>query len=339
VFLLQKLAARCDPQTVIVVTHADKVFGMDQTHSQHQIYEEAVNQSYTKIHHSGCLVLATQSLTNLHPEVQKDITTGVFFRLLNAEDRDWLSVRYALEAKLTDDVPNVSAFLKSLQGEGLLFREDNIHTCDHFVPFLLDSGEPIEDSDHGSIPLPTDRVTLAEGQFTLLMTVLSHIQNQTVSEQRLIQYLQELGFTSIMTDWEHVQKLPYVNLSENGNDPLVSISNEGRAYYSQIDTLLQQLPPPIALDSSAIDSTLSNLRQRVNQSFQNDPAKNQQLKTVIGEVAGALLNEYIRIQGGIDWQLVKKYVDLLAIEGNHPNHHTQRFTSLERLYAQMEDKL
>ena len=339
VFLLQKLAARCDAQTVIIVTHASKLFGIENNHSQHRIFEEAVNQSYAKIHHSGCLVLATHSLTNLHPEVQKDISTGVFFRLLNAEDRDWLSVRYALEAKLADDVPNVSAFLKSLQREGLLFREDNIHTCDHFVPFPLDPVESIEGGEDDSTSPCSDPVTLEEAQFALLMTVLSYIQTQAVTEHTLLQYLRDLGYTTIMTDWENVCKLPFVCLSDNGDDRIVSISDEGKAYCSQIDTLIQQLPPPIALDSRAIDSTIGDLRDRVNQSFQNDPVKHHQLKTVIGEVAGGLLNEYLRTQGGIDWHLVKKYVDLLDIEGIHPDHHIQRFTLLELLYAQMEDNL
>ena len=134
-------------------------------------------------------------------------------------------------------------------------------------------------------------------------------------------------------------KLPHVSLSENGNDQIVSISDEGRAYYSQIDTLILQLAPPIAIDSRAIEPTLNNLRSRVNQSFQNDPVKHHQLKTVIGEVAGGLLNEYLRIQGGIDWHLVKKYVDLLEIEELHSDHHNQLFTLLELMYAQMEDNL
>ncbi len=60
---------------------------------------------------------------------------------------------------------------------------------------------------------------------------------------------------------------------------------------------------------------------------------------VIGEVAGGLLNEYLRNQGGIDWQMVKKYVDLLNIEETHPDHHTQRFALLELMYAQVEDNL
>jgi predicted transcriptional regulator len=196
--------------------------------------------------------------------VQKDISTGVFFRLLNAEDRDWLSIRYALEAKLADDVPNVSAFLKSLQREGLLFREDNIHTCDHFVPFTLDPVESIKGGEDRSPSLSSEPITVEEAQFALLMTVLSHIRNQAVTEYTMIQYLRDLGYTTIMTDWENVCKLPYVNLSKNGNDRIVSISDEGRAYYSHIDTLVQQLPPPIALDSRAIYSTLNDLRDRVN---------------------------------------------------------------------------
>ena len=340
VFLLQKLATRCDAQTVVVVTHASKLFGRENNHSlQQRIFEEVVNESYTKLHQTGCLVLATHSLANLHPEVQKDITTGVFSKLLNAEDRDWLSVRYALDSKLAEDVPNVSAFLKSLQREGLLFREDNLHTCDHFVPFTLDPVESIEDGGDNSPSLSSSKVVLKEAQFPLLMTILSHIQTQTVSESNLLQYLQDLGFSSIMTEWENVCKLPYVSLSMNGKDQIVSISNEGRMYYSHISTLIQQLPPPIALDSRAIDSTLSDLRNRVNQSIQNNPGQHQQLRTVIEEVAGGLLNEYLSIQDGIDWHLVKKYVDLLDIEELHPDHHAQRFTLLELMYAQMEDKL
>ena len=65
--------------------------------------------------------------------------------------------------------------------------------------------------------------------------------------------------------------------------------------------------------------------------------EHHQLKTVIGEIAGALLNEYLQIQGVTDWCLVKKYVDLLEIVGIHPDHHTQRFALLELLYAQIEN--
>lgn len=339
IFLLQKLATRCDAQTVVIVTHASKLLGKENNYLQQRIFEDAINQPYTKIQQSGCLVLATHSVTNLHPEVQKDITTGVFFRLLNAEDRDWLSVRYVLEEKLTDDVPNVSAFLKSLQREGLLFREDNLHTCDHFVPFTLDPVESIDSGEDESSSPSSDPVTLEEDQFTLLMTVLNHIQNQAVNEYTLLQYLQDLGYTTIMTVWENVCKLPYVILSDNGDNRIVSISDEGRAYCSQINTLIHQLPPPIALDSSVIDSTLRNLRDRVNQSFQNNPVEHHQLKTVIEEVTGALLNEYLRIQGVTDWCLVKKYVDLLEIEGIHPDHHIRRFALLELLYAQIEANL
>lgn len=339
VFLLQKLAARCDTQTIVVVTHASKLFGKENDNLQQRIFEESVNQPYSKILHSGCLVLATHSVTTLHPEIQKDITTGVFFRLLNVEDRDWLSVRYTLEAKLADDVPNVSAFLKSLQGEGLLFREDNIHTCDHFVPFTLDPVESIHRGEDES-PIPSlDPLSLDEVQFTLLITVLGHIQNQAVTEHTMLQYLRDLGYTIIMTDWENVCRFPYVTLSSNGNDRILSITEEGKSYYSYINTLVQQLPPPIALDSLTIDSTLKDLGDRVNQSFQNNPVEHQQLKKVIGEVAGALLNEYLRIQGITDWCLVKKYVDLLEIEGIHPNHHSQRFALLELLYAQIENNL
>lgn len=142
-----------------------------------------------------------------------------------------------------------------------------------------------------------------------------------------------------MIDWENVCKLPYVSFSKNGNDQIVSISEEGRAYYSQINSHIQELPPPIALDSYAIDLTLNDLRNRVFQSLQNDPVKHHQLKTVIEEVTGGLLNEYLSLQEGIDWHLVKKYIDLLDIEGFHPDHYIRRFMLLELMYTQMEDKL
>ncbi|MFW9904400.1 MAG: hypothetical protein ACFFFH_08720 [Candidatus Thorarchaeota archaeon] len=171
------------------------------------------------------------------------------------------------------------------------------------------------------------------------MTVLSHIQTQVVPEHTLLQYLRDLNFLSVMTGWENVCQLSYVSFSKNGNDQIVSISDEGRAYYSQVNSHIQQLPPPIALDSNVIDLTLNDLHNRVNQSHQNDPGKHHQLKTVIEEVTGGLLHEYLRLQEEIDWHLVKKYRDLLDIEGLHPDHHTQRFSLLELMYAQMEDKL
>lgn len=86
---------------------------------------------------------------------------------------------------------------------------------------------------------------------------------------------------------------------------------------------------------SIIDSTLNKLRSLVEESSQNDTIGQHQLKTLIGEVAGAFLNEYLQIQGVVDWPLVKKYVDLLEIVGVHPDHNAQRFELLEMLYTKI----
>jgi hypothetical protein len=337
-FLLQKLAFRSDSQTVVIVTHASKIFGKENIHPQRRIFEDAINQYYTKILQSGCLVLATHSVTGLHPEVQKDISTGIFFKLMDPEDRDWLTVRYDLEAKLTDNNSSVSAFLKSLQGEGLLFREDDHNTFDHFIPFTLDPIESIDIVKDVSPPT-LDILALNEEQFALLMTVLGQIQNQNVTEQAVLQYLQDLGFTNIRNDWVHFCKLPYFTLTQNGNNRVLSISVKGRAYYTHIDNIVSQLPPPISLDSLTINSTLKNLRYRAEESSQNDRVEQQRLISVIGEVAGAILNEYLRIQEIIDWRLVKRYIDLLEIEGVHPDQHIQRFELLESLFTKIEEKI
>jgi hypothetical protein len=63
------------------------------------------------------------------------------------------------------------------------------------------------------------------------------------------------------------------------------------------------------------------------------------LKTLIGEVASAFLNEYLQMQGVVDWPLVKKYVDLLEIEGVYPDNHALRFELLEMLYTEIESKI
>lgn len=88
-----------------------------------------------------------------------------------------------------------------------------------------------------------------------------------------------------------------------------------------------------------IDSTLNKLRSRVEESSQNDTIGQHQQKTLIREVAGAFLNEYLQIQGVVDWPRVKKYVDLLEIVGVHPDHHAQRFELLEMLYTEIEEKV
>ena len=51
-------------------------------------------------------------------------------------------------------------FLKSLQRDCLLFREDNIHACDHFVPFTTDPLTPIESGKNNSTSLYSDPGTL-----------------------------------------------------------------------------------------------------------------------------------------------------------------------------------
>jgi hypothetical protein len=160
-----------------------------------------------------------------------------------------------------------------------------------------------------------------------------------VTEQAIMQYLRDLGFTNVRNEWDHFCKLLYFTLTQNGTDRVLSISVEGTAYYAHIDNIVSQLPPPISLDSLAIDSTLKNLRHRVEESSQNDRVKQHQLKTVIGEVAGAILNEYLQIQRIVDWRLVKRYVDLLEIEGVHIDHHIQRFELLELLYTKIEEKM
>lgn len=67
-------------------------------------------------------------------------------------------------------------------------------------------------------------------------------------------------------DWVHLCKLPYFNHIQNRNGQIVSLSSEGQMYYNRIDSLIYQLPPPISLDSQAIDSTLHELRHRVEES-------------------------------------------------------------------------
>lgn len=339
-FLLQKLAFHCDMQTVVIATHASKLLGKEYIHPHRRIFEDAINNYYTKIRQSGCLVLSTHSVSALHSEVQKDISTGIFFTLLDVEDRDWLTVKYALEAKLGVDVPNVSAFLKSLQQEGLLFREDVNTTFDHFVPFTLDPVEPgaiIKDITPSSSSL--DDLVLNEKQFTWLMTMLGQLQMQEVTEQAMIQYFRDIGFTNIKDDWENLCKLPYFHRTQNGNDRILSLSSEGRVYYTHIDNLIHQLPPPISLDSHAIDSTLNKLRSCVEKSSQNNTIEQHQLKTLIGEVAGAFLNEYLQMQGVVDWPLVKKYVDLLEIVEVHPNNHPLQLELLEMLYTEIDAKI
>jgi hypothetical protein len=278
-------------------------------------------------------------VTILHPEMQKNISTGIFFTLLDVEDRDWVTVRYALEAKLGADVPNVSAFLKSLQQEGLLFRDDVSTTFDHFIPFTFNPMKA-SDTEKDIFPAPPslDDLNLSEKQFTMLMTVLSQLQNQEVTETAMNQYLQGLGYIDVKDDWVHLCKLPYFKLIRNGNDQILSLSSEGQLYYNRIDSLIHQLPPPISLDSQTIDNTLHELRHLIEESSRNDAMEQHQLKKLIEEVAGAFLNEYLQIQEAVDWYLVRKYVNLLEIEGIHSHHHTKRLELLEMLYTEIQTK-
>lgn len=171
------------------------------------------------------------------------------------------------------------------------------------------------------------------------MTVLGKLQTQEVTEQAMIQYLHGIGYTDVKDDWDHLCKLPYFDHTQNGNDYILSPCPEGQIYYTRIDTLIHQLPPPISLDSQAIDSTIDKIRHRVEESSRYDSIEQHRLKILIEEVAGAFLNDYLQIQGVIDWCLVKAYVDLLELEGVHPDHHAKRLELFETLYTEIQTKI
>ncbi|MHA2319611.1 MAG: hypothetical protein ACXAC6_17880 [Candidatus Hodarchaeales archaeon] len=135
-FLLQKIGMRCDSKTVVVITEASQMLSkIDEgpRNISSRLYEEAIGKYCKQITRTGCLTLVTYSVTKLHPDIQEMKSTGIFAKMIDPNEREWLIRRYALNRYLED--PN--NFLQGIDGEGLLFRHDMPHTVDHYVPYTL----------------------------------------------------------------------------------------------------------------------------------------------------------------------------------------------------------
>ncbi len=330
-FLLQKVALRCDHKTIVIITDAEQLFSTVLNNNDSiRVFEEAVGQYYKKILQSGQLVLSTYSIRNLSFLIQKDINTGIFFKFINVEDREWISSRYALEQKLDD----VNAFLQSIDGEGLLFREDSPHTCDHFIPFLLNPVNDLHSTEETVISTPSV-VNISDDLFVLLMTVLGLIRKASLKENEVLRNLYAAGFMKnyIELNWRMLQHSPYLILSDINGNQTVTITQKGKEFHNNLEHIIYQLPPVLEYGLKDFINVLTNLKERGDTLTDDDSETCQQLVDDIHEFAGSLLNGHFQVQGKIDWKLFKNYLGLLDIQGYEEENQSHRFDLLETIFT------
>ena len=135
-FLLQKVAARCTENTVVIITNAEVLFPAEGRNREqlNPVYETAIGQYAQKIRNKGTLVLSTKSPLKMREDICNAYDIGLFYYLSNPRDRQWLANRQALGPRQSE----LNQLLATLHQEGLMFREDLVF---HFVPHLL---EPID---------------------------------------------------------------------------------------------------------------------------------------------------------------------------------------------------
>lgn len=329
-FLLHKFANRCDENTIIVVPDSTQIFGGKDDFSSRGLYEEAIGQYYRKIVQKGCMVLATSSIVDLHPTVKKDIRTGIFFKFMDANDREWIRFNYSLD----QTIENVEGFLQGINEEGLLFRNDDPHSIYYFSPKIL---EPIQDLSmtYNRIHFPLQYQDMSNNQFALLMTSLELIRNTSLQELDLIEILHEKGFLNLVSDWKKLQSSPYIISEDNreiGSNSRISISSEGQKLFDTIHRECQRLPQPLN-SAPMLDTTqrIMNLRAREI----SNPEECNQVISDINETAGSLLSQFFELKGSINWNFFKTYLTLLEIQGCDVNKHFQRVNILESFYTQI----
>jgi hypothetical protein len=281
--------------------------------------------------HSSCLILSTYS-TDLHSNIQKDIDTGVFFKFLNARDRDreWISLKYALER----NIENPNDFLKNIDGEGLLFRDDVPHSFEYFIPFILEPVKGVTQVKKSSFSSPPP-VKLSNEAFAILMYILQLIRDLPNERKEIIRYLRELKFDNIKSNLNQLHGLPLFILSKNGTKLFYTISQQGIDYYEHYIKQIKQLPMPFDSKQVSISTMMTNLRERLDEIDQIDREKNQQLITDILEFAGSLLTTYFQSQGMIDWRIFRIFLDLTQITGYDFTCYKKRINFLEALFSQI----
>ncbi len=203
-----------------------------------------------------------------------------------------------------------------MNGEGLLFREDSPHTCDHFIPFLLNPVNDLQSIEEAVITTPSV-VNLSDDLFVLLITVLGLIRKSPLKENEVLRNLRAAGFMKdfIESNWQMLQQSPYLVLSDIKGDQDVTITQEGKEFHNNLENIIHQLPPILEYGLKEFINVLSNLKERENTLKNDDSETCQQLVDDIHEFTGSLVNGYFQAQWRIDWKVFKNYLELLDIQG------------------------
>lgn len=328
-FLFQKIALRCDRNTAVIVTNASEIFQEEPRNSPRGIYEAALGQYYTRIVQSSCLILSTYS-TSLHSSIQKDIDTGIYYKFLNAKDREWLSLKYTLER----NIENPDEFLKNTDGEGLLFREDAPHSFDYFIPYVLGpirGMARLENSHTSSSP----QKNLSKEHIAMLLNLLQLIREIPYETREIVHVLKNQGFKKVESNINQLRSFKYFLISENGEKKFLTISKEGITYFDKFKNQIDQLPLPMDSRLVSFKVILTNLRERANEIEFNDLEKCQQLTTDILQFAGSLTSSYFQSQGKIDWRVFTLFLSLNEINEYDNERYLKGIDLLEHLFSKL----
>jgi hypothetical protein len=315
-FLLQKVAARCTENTVIIITNAEVLFPAEGRNREqlNPVYETAIGQYAQKIKNKGTLVLSTKSPLKMREDICNAYDIGLFYYLSNPSDRQWLANRQALGPRQSE----LNQLLATLHQEGLMFREDLVF---HFVPHLL---EPID----LEVTVPQESVRpasvgrLSDTEFSALMITLQQLKHGPVEIYSIFDYLAINDIENAEGIWKKLRLLPYTETQKYDEETVLVLTDTGNSYYDdyihEIEAFPSKPTPPQLIDS-------------LGKNPKNPESLIQMNKEAI-EAAGAVLNELYQLEGRIDWKLFRLYLKLKDASGVSFEDHLTRIQLLQRIY-------
>ncbi|MHA1330709.1 MAG: hypothetical protein ACTSR2_06505 [Candidatus Hodarchaeales archaeon] len=130
--LLQKIAQKCNSKTILVITKAEEIFGEVQENFLKELYKETLEQYYEEIINSSSIVITTSRPSQLTTGVKKELESGLFFKLNDEREREWLKQHFNLEKYLKKE--EEKAFLNDMHDEGLLIEAGDPTSIGLVVP-------------------------------------------------------------------------------------------------------------------------------------------------------------------------------------------------------------
>ncbi|MHA1227443.1 MAG: hypothetical protein ACTSPV_11925 [Candidatus Hodarchaeales archaeon] len=122
-WLLQKIAEKSNSKTVLIMTKAEEIFGETQENYLKELYKETLGQYYEEIMNNSSIIIATSRPCQLTSGVRKDLDSGLFFKLNEEREREWLKQHFNLEKYLKKEEEKI--FLNDMHDEGLLIEAGN----------------------------------------------------------------------------------------------------------------------------------------------------------------------------------------------------------------------